>query len=80
MKRYKAYPEAKHGHDHPFLETPSLRLTHSISHFNKQRKDSGSLGAHQEMGICVWKERRDGLFIGKDHHQLLVKATDVRQP
>jgi hypothetical protein len=38
MKRNKAYPEAKYGHDLPSLETLPLKLTHSISHSTSKER------------------------------------------
>jgi hypothetical protein len=40
------YPEAKHEHDIPSLETPFLKHTLNFS-LNKQRMGSSSLGAHK---------------------------------
>jgi hypothetical protein len=42
--------------------------------------DSGSLGAHQRVGMGVRNERGGGVFIGKIHHQLFVGPADVQQP
>ena len=65
MKRNRVYPEAKHRHDLPSLETPSLKLTHSISHSTSKERVLAAKGHTRGWEQAYEKRGRTSYLQGK---------------